>query len=686
MEFKDLNDTQTEKVINRYIKYLELLSLQFGVHPNDLEPVLKQIIEKCRTAKELNKNTIYRIAVDVLQLYFPSESEEGFNKDGKKIFLFEEDEKFHHAVGNLMFDIKVPYILTVFHGFTIPETSSLLHQSEEFISHSIEEAKQQLIAAIPIQHEQYEKALEFLKKTYSRLPELTDRQHLFSENSISEDIIPSGKEEEKKEKRAFLLQMVGAASAVILFIALFFISSTNNGQVDDQYLTRLDEEFNSLMDDRRQKLGLSQAVFGQLSFVANARSLNSLFQSEVNKSIESEEPMKRKVAKQKFKEVADSFQLPSEMIEGLKDEHLTGDQEASLTFIDDYGKRLHQVRGAYYMESGLYKSRNELPDALIKAMKEQNLYISNDADYLTIEFRKSDCTKILESTLHKTVKPYIKMLVLEGSIYAQELLSPSELAVASTVLEEIILDDHPQQAYLYDTAKNLYRIVLSRLTYGPSIYQKDMTIRKDYIAAWESLAKRHDTSPMGAIFSEIIEGIAMSNPTTLRTLDPHLDLERAISLMQKGELASYSGVERQFDEMEKFTKIDLPNDDFNMDISKLVVDLELNSEIGSRAISVLQNPLNVVGAYDYAQREENWKLLYGASSKYYQFDDFKESHIMGKPILDGVTSIVFDPEWIHYNPTMVAPIFFVRDGKSEIGVWIIKWGQGPQWVVDQVVD
>lgn len=394
---------------------------------------------------------------------------------------------------------------------------------------------------------------------------------------------------------------------------------------------------------------------------------------------------KRKVAKQKFEEVADSFQLPSEMIEGLKNDPLTGDEEASLKFMDEYGQRLHQVRGAYYMESGQYENRSKLPESLQKAMKEQSFYISKEVDYLTIEYRKSDWTKRLERSLHKSVKPYIEMLILEGSIYVPELLSPSELADASNVLEEIILDD-PRPAYLYDTAKNLCRIVLSHLTYGPSIYLKDKTIRNDYRTAWESLAQRQDTSPIGAIFSEIIDEIAVSNSAILRTLDPNLDLERAISLMQEGKLATYSAVERQLEGMEQFAKIVLPNEEFKTDISTLIDELEKNSGIGSRSISVLQNPLNVVGAYDYAQREENWKLLYGASSKYYPFEHFKETYTMGEPILEGVTSIVFDPEWIHYNPTMAAPIFFVRDGKSEIGVWVIKWGQGPQWVIEKVVD
>lgn len=291
MGFKDINQIQNEKVIGRYIKHLELVSLQFGVRPNDLDSVLKQILEECRTATVLNRFTVYQITIETIKLYSPSNSEVTLFKDGKKLFLYEDDENFHQSVNGLDFNIKIPYILSVFHDFTIIEIAALLYQPEEVISRSIEEAEQQIRSALRIHPGQYEKSLDFMKKTYSRLPELTDRQNLFSDNNISEDKIPQRKEEEKNEPSPLLLHMIGAASAVVLFIALFFISSTNIGRVDEQYLVNLEAEFNHLLEDRRQQLGLSQAVFGQLGFVLNARSLNSVFQSEMKSSIDSENPM-----------------------------------------------------------------------------------------------------------------------------------------------------------------------------------------------------------------------------------------------------------------------------------------------------------------------------------------------------------------------------------------------------------
>jgi len=387
MKFEHLQGKRNEKTMKRYIKQLELLSLQIGVHPNDLEFVLKRIIEECQKTTGINRIDVFRTAIGVLENQIPSERKEGLLKEGRKLFLYEEDENFHRTINNLIFDIKVPYILSIFHDFTIPEIGDMLNKTEESINYSIEEAERQLLSEIPMQPQQYEKALEFMKKTYSRLPDLTDSQRLFSKDEIPEDRTLPGKEE-KKEKSTYIIQIVGASLTVIFFISLFFYSSTNNGRIDEQYIAGLEDELQIAMNERRNQLAISQSVFEQQPFVLTAIGGLSDLRIEMKKSIDSGEPMKRKVAKQKLGEVIALLKLPSEMVEDLKNEPLTKDMDSSLKFVDEYVKRLQQVRHAYYMENGPFSRSEELPANIVKAMKEQNYFLINDEDFFAIEYKK----------------------------------------------------------------------------------------------------------------------------------------------------------------------------------------------------------------------------------------------------------------------------------------------------------
>lgn len=443
MEFSDLQGKQNEKVMNRYIKQLQLLCLQFGIHPNELELTLKGIFAIIGNAGT-DRVSLYRNALQVLNEHPSAVTGAERSKDEKKLFLYEEDEKFYLTIMHMPLDLKVPYILIEFHGLSISETADVSSLTEEQIHKSMHGAEKFIQTELQIEPEQFKKALRFMKKTYNRLPSLTDLEQLISvglDKDRSYEI-----KVDQKDQLILIKQMIGATFAVILFISIFFISSTTNRVIDEQFLENLQEEVQAVMDERRGQLDLNQTMFGQLSHVANARSLYSMFQSEMSQSINSEDPMKRKAAREKFDEVIKSFRLPSEMVEELKEQPLTEDLDASLKFLDEYAEQLHLIRRAYITEIKPYED-SELSNTIEKAMERQNLYY--DKPSYTVQYKESGITKSLERSLHPSAKPYIDLLVIEPAYYSIELLGVRELLSNVAMLEDIVLND-TRNLYLHE--------------------------------------------------------------------------------------------------------------------------------------------------------------------------------------------------------------------------------------------
>jgi len=272
------------------------------------------------------------------------------------------------------------------------------------------------------------------------------------------------------------------------------------------------------------------------------------------------------------------------------------------------------------------------------------------------------------------------MLTLEQSIYSPERLSSNELVNAVEVLERIILSE-PQINDLYTTAEMLYDQVYFSLTYGPLIYEKDMTIKQDYRESWGKLAVNKETSPIGALLAVILSEMEDTDwqfSQTLRTGGTFSYLNQAVSLAQQGELSNLSIEPREAERFEQHASIQLPDEEFMMKVRQMTEQIErFNAGNEGRVMLDNQNdPLLIVGTYDAALREENWRVLWQLTSYYYTFDQFREYYQLEEPILDGVDSIVFDPEWIHTYHNFAAPILFEKDGKTEIGVWVSKVGSG----------
>lgn len=198
------------------------------------------------------------------------------------------------------------------------------------------------------------------------------------------------------------------------------------------------------------------------------------------------------------------------------------------------------------------------------------------------------------------------------------------------------------------------------------------------------MAENKENSPIGMIFSHILSGLDtfdLNGTKLLSEIDLNFELDRAIAHALEGNLDTYSVVERSFKGLDRYASIDLPHEEHKQNVAKLLDMIDRNMSTKDFSYMMIEKPLTVVGVYDAAQREEKLNVLWHIGLKYLSFEQFKDSYTMGEPILDGVDSIVFDPQYVQNRN---APILFVKEGKTEIGVWLVQNGQG--WIVEKVAE
>ncbi|HEX5564538.1 MAG TPA: hypothetical protein VFX34_06235, partial [Sporosarcina sp.] len=188
-------------------------------------------------------------------------------------------------------------------------------------------------------NDNFEKRMEFLKKSYERVPASFDPDEVF--RKIDQEEVPQPEKQKPSKggiKQTFTIWAMGIASLFILgLIGTGYVfeqkQNVKEDTVDsaelDAYIEDLKAKYEVEKEKRREMLKLDKEHF---ELYAGSSSISLLSMDSFIKTAKQNGNAKEIVLNQ-YNRAVDQLKLPSEMIQELKRSPLTDDEAGSIGFI-----------------------------------------------------------------------------------------------------------------------------------------------------------------------------------------------------------------------------------------------------------------------------------------------------------------------------------------------------------------
>lgn len=490
-------------------------------------------------------------------------------------------------------------------------------------------------------NDNFEKRMEFLKKSYERIPSSFDPEEVFKK--IDAENIPAPVERKPVKKGGFRQRMtvlaVSVASVFIIgFIANDVLDGNNQNPNEDNldsgeidaYIEELKQKFEVEKEKRREMLQLDEEHFEMYAVSSGIAMLDRKDFVETLKQDGN--------AKQRFLEVynraVEELKTPAEMIQDLQRQPLVEDEEASIAFLNSYRDKIKRLQtiydqileenkaaiDAYEVDPAADKaavmmtSKNSFPEPLqniIHTMKEQSiqLYSGKYTGEIKSKFYLSRSAEELSSKLHDFTNAYIHMLADEPYMYAGVLEYTVPETVEKITAMERTLMNVQQDSSLYPVMQTYFVMLFNEIVKGSEltkIFDADGVLLPEYQEAWTNLAYSGDATPLTFVMRPIITEMETSGWRSSKEWDSlnYNDLEEALVLYREGVLEEY-----MYGEMPVFEEktVALPNEAFDQEVKELYNDFKKSYD---KAVFKGISPVHVVGVFNYANEMEDPKTMY----------------------------------------------------------------------------
>lgn len=502
-------------------------------------------------------------------------------------------------------------------------------------------------------NDNFEKRMEFLKKSYERVPSS------FNPDEVFRKIDEEGKSHPHEQKKSIKNNMRQRITVWAVSIASVFIigligvgyladqkENSEENNIDsaelDEYIEELKAKYEVEKEKRREILKLDEEHF-ELYLGSNSMSLLSM--ESFIKTTKQNANAKEIMLKQ-YNRAVEQLKLPSEMIQELKNNPLTEDEQGSIEFIATYREKLRRLLFVYAtinsqnydaikefeVSSSVDKAEiimhttNSFPKQLqniINTMKEQSIRLETNEHLggIGARYYESQLHQELNSKLHPNTYGYRQMLIYEPYTFAGVLEYPL-VESSSIILDmEYTLINVEQDSTLYPILKSYYIRMFNVIMKGSdntNIFDADGVLLPEYQEAWRNMASGGQATPMRYILEPIIREMEASGwreSASWASLN-YEDLEEALVLYREGLLEEYMYGERpDFQDV----AIRLPDASFEWEVQALYESFKKSYD---KSLLKGISPVHVLAMFDYANELDDPETMYYLTNEnYLKYDE-----------------------------------------------------------------
>ena len=556
--------------MNIHIRPIELFTVQYGISQEEAgdvaETIFKNLYGKLGllTEEDLEEVSLFKTAEQQLK---------GKQLDAQQVglFSFEEDNELHRKITNLPQEIRIPLILAKFHSRSVAEIAKILDEPDQ----QVEDAIKKTIHLLD--EPNVEKKLEFLNLSFERLSPSYIESDIFKR---AEEISQLKEPVTKVNKRKPIA--LWSAGAVILIVILFvsvFRSDAYQQSSSERFLEKLSASFQQELDDRFELIGLSEPEEADKGYTTVYQGLRSevspvsygygtknefnRFIREMEREISTGGKINKKEAKRKYDELVFDLRLPSEMVEQLQKEPLTGDREQSLIFLDELQSKNEFLANAYMeivgenmemiFESDLISDGMVDVDELLarKAsfpIEWQNAIDGMDTQYFSLtsikelaplysKYGTPELEEILRGNLHPHMQVYISLLLSTFEVVYTGTFDDHLETLLALEKELPNTKESDQLSHHFNSYYIVLFITAAGLNSERGIYNSSGVVRQEIKDRWKRLAANGEESPSGQVIREMIDEMEASNWTTSPSLEELMNYGVWVNLESKMEEA-----------------------------------------------------------------------------------------------------------------------------------------------------
>lgn len=496
-------------------------------------------------------------------------------------------------------------------------------------------------------NDHFEKRMEFLKKSYDRVPSSFDTEEIFKK--IDQEQVPKPMQQKQKNNSGFKQNFtVWAASIASVFIltligaGLIYDQKQKSEEqnienaVTDEYIEGLLHKFEVEREKRREMLMLDGEHFASysnpnsnyISILRNEGYIENLKQYD-NGAQQADEIYEQAIAELK---------TPSEMIQDLKSNPLKEDVAASIAFIEAYRGKVQRLVAiydqiidenkasieAYEVDTSADKaevmmlSTKSFPEslqAIINTMKEQSikLYTGKYSGEVKSAYYMSSEAEMLTEKLHDDTYAYVRMMAEEPYMYAGILQYPIAETVGTLMTMETTLMKVEKDRSLYPVLESHFVTLFNEIVKGSDntkLFDAEGTLLPEFQEAWTELSFSYEATPIAYIMQPIVKEMRVSGWRTSEQWS-RLSYEaviEALALYRAGVLEEYMYGEQPVFENETVT---LPNPSFDEEVKSLYTAYKRSYD---KAVLKDVSAVYVAGVFDYANEMEDAETMFYLSN------------------------------------------------------------------------
>ncbi|WP_339254612.1 hypothetical protein NSQ43_08070 [Sporosarcina sp. FSL W8-0480] len=530
--------------MNLNIRPIELFAAQYGVSQkeakNVAESVFKDLYQRLGgelTIDQLQEKYLFKSAIQKLTEIRSNEEQQ------VGLFPFEEDNKLHRRIISVPPKLRIPFILSVFHGKSTVEIADLVGRTDEQVEFYINEAFNYL------SEPNLEKKLEFLNLSFQRLPTLHDEMNIFYSNPKESTSLENKRTDGKpKKKRPMLLWGIGVSILAVMLLTMTITKSEAYQQSSlEKFIEKSTNAFSEELNRNKKMAGLPtyevirRDIYSE-EYGENTRRKFDWLIVDLKDQFDSTGKFDKRHAESEFDILMQELLIPSEMVKELSENPLMNDHEKSMEFIDEYIVKMSSLLRTYMhigtqyempiQQSGrndkggfdwatLNANKSALPEELQQAldgMEALGIFLKGDTSapvregyiYVYPSINNSDLSKTLQDNLHPDVGIYISILMADMvDIHEWTVEEQADLLLQ---LEKGLYQAEGHED-IHSLVFNAYTSVIYMIIgMGGqlNIYDSTGTVKEEYREAYKRIASIGDDSPAAQIMKGIVEEMESS--------------------------------------------------------------------------------------------------------------------------------------------------------------------------------
>ncbi|MDN4609088.1 hypothetical protein [Sporosarcina highlanderae] len=505
-------------------------------------------------------------------------------------------------------------------------------------------------------NDQFEKRMEFLKKSYDRVPSSFDPDEVFKH--IDEEKVPQSNKK-KSSNRGFRQNLtiwaMGIASMFIIGIigTGYVLDQKQKSEeeiiqspVTDEHIESLLKRYEEERENRREMLKLDEVFFKHYASYADStiKLLENESYLEMVRAGTEKTPLE-----ETYNRAIDELKLPSEMLNDLRANSLQNDERGSIAFLGEYRRKVQMLIEIYDQilkenkeaidayEVGPHVDKAEImslssksfPEQLqniIGTMRDQSIRLHTEKYSGEIRTRHNNYYFFysdLAFNLHHHTDAYIQMMVEEPYMYGPILQYPlNEMAYKLGRMEQTLINVEQDQS-LYPVLESYYLTIFNDLVKGSEytkIFDEDGVLLPDYQDVWRGLAATGDARPLAYVMQPIVKEMEASGWRESKSWDSlsYDALKDAIVLYREGQLEYYMYGERPDFKSET---IQFPNESFWNEVQELYSDFK---KAHDKSVLKGASPIHVLGVFNYANEMDDPETMFHLLNENATYSEYGE--------------------------------------------------------------